>query len=74
MAITDHDWMLEREERIALSAAWGLDLIAGCEFSAGTFINGKPHIIHIGGHWLDEDDPNSGRSSAATSSRTLRAT
>ena len=57
MAITDHDWMLEREERIALSAAWGLDLIAGCEFSAGTFINGKPHIIHIGGHWLDEDDP-----------------
>ena len=57
LAITDHDWMLERAEREALAEEFDLDLIAACEFSAELILDGRRHIVHIGGHWLDEGDP-----------------
>ena len=53
LAITDHDCMLDREERLALAEEFGLDVIAGCELSARAETGGIPHNVHIGGHWLN---------------------
>ena len=57
LAITDHDFMLDREERLALEEEFDLDVIPGCELSARTEISGIPHNVHIGGHWLNEQEP-----------------
>lgn len=55
--LTDHDWMLPRTEREALMDEFGLDVIPACELSAELVLDGRRHIIHIGGHWLSEEDP-----------------
>ena len=57
LALTDHDWMLPRAEREALMDEFGLDVIPACELSAELVLDGRRHIIHIGGHWLSEEDP-----------------
>ena len=58
LSITDHDHVMPYEQRRALAAKHGIDLVSGCEFSCiwkrpGT---GEKVIVHLGGHWLDPED------------------
>lgn len=59
LSITDHDHLLHPTLCAALSETYHINLVPGCEFSTlwGNTKTGEPAIVHIGGHWLDAEDP-----------------
>lgn len=59
LSISDHDHMLPAEQCRKLAETYQIDLISGCEFSClWTHPDtGSKVIIHLGGHWLNENDP-----------------
>ncbi len=59
ISITDHDNLLPLKTCLELSQKHDINLIPGCEFSTlwENPDDGKPVIVHIGGHWLCHSDP-----------------
>lgn len=55
LCITDHDRMLPENQRRALTQAYGLDVISGCEFSGVTALSTDRRVtVHVLGLWLPE--------------------